>query len=459
MVATLSKLDGDNLTRHLDTCWKSASVGILWCDRNVPRHLNLVLVHLFSSFFTPSVPVLSCTMQSHRSPRQQISRSRAKPYARRPPPVRSASIMSTIKNIVTAPLSWFAANEEFEDTPGKRRRALPRDGLQQESRTVKRQRHRSPSPLPNQGYLDPPQLLLQSPAKPDSRSQGQNQPTAFSPSVSINIPSNPQQQHLGRHAYLPISTTYSQHNLPPQLTREATTVPLPHSREHSIASLSRDHSIGPTRTSFRMRTTLSPVPSGNEFGPKPQRRERDPSEPPPLTALMSNPIFVKPPPDVHPIQRSLSAQPTITLGSLAQAHRPVGHCGFSSSFELNRDHRLDLPCAIQVVFYLDLKYLHPVVIVSTCSLSHHPIKPYYSFQFLLAQSTQARLPYLNLLYTELLFYPLGSVDPPRFRICSSRKKYTRSFRCARAKMNCHAWERERRQRRTRAESRIRARVG
>lgn len=245
--------------------------------------------------------------------------------------------MSTIKNIVTAPLSWFAANEEFEDTPGKRRRAVPRDGLQQESRTVKRQRLRSPSPLPpTQGYLDPPHLLFQSPTKLDSRSQAPTQSTAFSPSVSINIPTNSQQlqQHLGRHTYSPIPTTsYSQHHLPrtmsmdppqPQiLARDPTLVPLPYSREHSIASVSRDHSMGPTRTSFRMRTTLSPLPSGNEFGPKPRQRERDPSEPPPLTALMSNPIFVKPPPDAHPMQRSLSAQPTTTLGSLAQIRRPT----------------------------------------------------------------------------------------------------------------------------------------
>src|SRR5882762_6747696 len=46
---------------------------------------------------------------------------------RRPPVARSSSFLGTIKNIVTAPLSWFSPgqdddDDDFEDTKGKRRR-------------------------------------------------------------------------------------------------------------------------------------------------------------------------------------------------------------------------------------------------------------------------------------------------------------------------------------------------
>jgi nucleoporin NUP1 len=289
-------------------------------------------------------------MHSHRSPRQPSSRPRQKPYARKQSSPRPGSIMSTIKSIVTAPLSWFAGNTEFEDTPGKRRRLAvpnsPRDGIQQEPRVAKRQRVASPSPEPVQGYLDPPQFLFNSTPKSDLRPQG-TQSSAFSP-VSLNIPPNFQekrQQHhqqdrLERHAHSSIQPiSYPQPellrkdytDLPPHqrpIARDPSMVSLPQSREHSSVSVSRDHSVGPARTPFRIRTTLSPHPSGAEYGPKPHRRERDPSAPPPLTALMSNPIFVKPPPDVCPIQRSLSAQPTVTLGSLTQSQRPVCCCVF-----------------------------------------------------------------------------------------------------------------------------------
>ena len=271
--------------------------------------------------------------QSYRSPRQP-ARTRSKPYNRRQPPPRSGSIMATIRNIVTAPLSWFSTTNEFEDTPGKRRRApilQPNADVLDEPRSVKRQRVASPSPQP-QGYLDPPPVMFQPRSKREGASQDPTS-TVFPSSTSANINTQDYQpDKYGRHSLS--ATVWSRRdqsrevsidNLPSRLiTRDAIMIPLPASREASISSVPRDSSVGPVRGSFRMRTTLSPIPSGSDYGPNPKRRERDPSEPPPLTALMSNPIFVKPPLNQHPTHRSQSAQPTTTLGALAQTSRAVG---------------------------------------------------------------------------------------------------------------------------------------
>ena len=269
--------------------------------------------------------------QSYRSPRQP-ARTRSKPYTRRQPPPRSGSIMATIRNIVTAPLSWFSTTDEFEDTPGKRRRApvsQPNADALDEHRSFKRQRVASPQPQ-HQGYLDPPPKMFQ----PRSKHEGTSQdPTHLPPFTSMNANTQEHQPDKpGRHSLSATvwsrrgqSREVSMDNLPNRLiAKDATMVPLPVSREASFSSVPRDSSVGPMRVPFRMRTTLSPIPAGSDYGPNPKRRERDPSEPPPLTALMSNPIFVKPPPGQHPTHRSQSAQPTTTLGALAQTSRAVG---------------------------------------------------------------------------------------------------------------------------------------
>lgn len=86
-------------------------------------------------------------------------------------------------------------------------------------------------------------------------------------------------------------------------------------------STSRDVSMSPRR--LRVRSSLTPQPSSTGFGPVvPPRRERGPDEPPPLTALMSNPMFVKPPPAV---QKQVAAEPPkqLTLGTLIDSQRSV----------------------------------------------------------------------------------------------------------------------------------------
>lgn len=278
--------------------------------------------------------VATTTMQqSYRSPRQP-ARTRSKPYSRRQPPPRSGSIMATIRNIVTAPLSWFSTTNEFEDTPGKRRRvAIPQSNADasDEHRSVKRQRVASPPPQPR-GYLDPPLAMFQPRSKRDGASQDPIS-TVFPSSTSASA--NIQDQHPDKYGRRGLSATVwsrrgqsretSMDNSPSRLiARDATMIPLPVSREASLSSVPRDSSVGPVRASFRMRTTLSPILVGSDYGPNPKRRDRDPSEPPPLAALMSNPIFVKPPHNQHPGHRSQSAQPTTTLGALAQTSRAVG---------------------------------------------------------------------------------------------------------------------------------------
>lgn len=253
--------------------------------------------------------------------------------------------MATIRNIVTAPLSWFSTTDEFEDTSGKRRRAPVLQSnvdASDERRPVKRQKLASP-PSQSQGYLDPPLSMFQLRSKPGG---GPQDPTSISfPSASVNPNTQEcQPEKLGRHTLTAKvwsrrdqSREVSMDNLPSRLiTRDATMVPLPVSREASISSVPRDSSVGPVRAPFRMRTTLSPIPIGSDYGPNPKRRERDPSEPPPLTALMSNPIFVKPPPNQHPTHRSQSAQPTTTtLGALAQTSRAVGSLSSHALYSIN----------------------------------------------------------------------------------------------------------------------------
>ena len=241
--------------------------------------------------------------------------------------------MATIRNIVTAPLSWFSTTNEFEDTPGKRRRATTSQfnvDTSDEHRSVKRQRISSPPSQP-QGHLDPPLTMFRPRSNLGDAAQGAIN-TTFPSAISTNANTQGRQPDKFGRQNLAVNV-WSRRNQSrgvsldnPQshsTTRGAAMVPLPVSREASLSSIPRDPSMGPVRAPFRMRTTLSPISVGSDYGPNPKRRERDPSEPPPLSALMSNPTFVRPPPNQHPTHRSHSAQPTTTLGALVRAPRAV----------------------------------------------------------------------------------------------------------------------------------------
>ncbi|KAI6043027.1 hypothetical protein EDC04DRAFT_823879 [Pisolithus marmoratus] len=104
--------------------------------------------------------------------------------------------------------------------------------------------------------------------------------------------------------------------------------------EHGVAkdsmSISRDPSMSPGRQ-LRVRSSLTPQPSGSDFGPVvPPPRERDHSQPPPLATLMSHPTFVKPPPNLPKSEAAETAK-QLTLGSLVDAQRNVRSASGHSS--------------------------------------------------------------------------------------------------------------------------------
>ncbi|KAI0928250.1 hypothetical protein AcW1_005553 [Taiwanofungus camphoratus] len=268
---------------------------------------------------------------------------------------RSSSWLGSLKTIFSAPLSWLQSSGDFEDTPGKRRRnpqVAERDDREYdegESR-AKRKRVHSPELLvevqqqqqrqqrqvpPTSGYLDVPEQLIPPPTAPPRV----RQPIWHGRSASAIVPSSSRQQVRGvhdvrhdRHSHSPLALSFSQpaglarmQSMDPP-SRDAAFGPFPLSRDVSMESVgragARDVTMSPSRTPFhlRARESLTPQPSGQAFGPQPHRRSRDPSEPPPLVALMSNPVFVKPPPKQASMQtQALAQQPTMTLGSLVES--------------------------------------------------------------------------------------------------------------------------------------------
>jgi nucleoporin NUP1 len=270
------------------------------------------------------------------------------------PLVRSGSFFGTIKNIVTAPFNWFTGPEdEFEDTKGKRRRlpvtsdqGRPEDDSLQ-GRT-KRMRVSGPD-RDMHPYLDPPRSAFQQP----QRTSGYSRHLSKSPRKSLHIPTASaasNQSPRNRRTLSPHPS--ASHLKPPSVTRTMSLDPPPNSSfssriqpaptmqdiqlesDHTrdLMSISRDVSMSPRH--LRVRSSLTPQPSGTSFGPVvPPRRERDPNEPPPLTALMSNPMFVKPPPGLQkPGAAELGKQ--LTLGSLMDSHRKVR----ADSCEIDMNH-------------------------------------------------------------------------------------------------------------------------
>ena len=102
------------------------------------------------------------------------------------------------------------------------------------------------------------------------------------------------------------------------------------SRDISMESSSNTSTQPAANLPFRMRSSLTPQPGVPLYGPNPQRRERHPSlsEPPPLTALIENPIFVKPPPLPQDNKHVNDGSSSLTIGSLVDTQTSV--CIFSS---------------------------------------------------------------------------------------------------------------------------------
>ncbi|KAI0079002.1 hypothetical protein K474DRAFT_1706003 [Panus rudis PR-1116 ss-1] len=258
---------------------------------------------------------------------------------------RSTSVFSALANLVN-PLTWISPSSSSSEPNEQGKRAAKDDLHEDTGRTVKRKRMHSPEPqddadsdMPPQrptrakeGYLDPPQSMV---------GGGQFDRTRAPPRASsLVVPSrqvprrdrfslSPQpSSKLNSTAVAPTqpvdgSELYRNQN---EGSRDGSLVPLPSSRDGSIeppmssSSPARELSMSPSRAKFRMRTSLTPQPTGQEFGPTPHRRERDRSEPPPLSSLISNPVFVKPPPNLQTVPEE-SSQNVITLGSIAEQRR------------------------------------------------------------------------------------------------------------------------------------------
>ncbi|KAI1790766.1 hypothetical protein LXA43DRAFT_470871 [Ganoderma leucocontextum] len=274
---------------------------------------------------------------SRDSPRAQHGR-------RRPPRgqlVRSGSLIGALKNIVSAPLAWFTSYDDQGNLSGKRGRTttaiLEDEGTYHEDQpSAKRKRVDSPeppAPLPQfampttQGYLDVPENLLSKTIGVRHRSGAQAGHGRSSSMVApLSIPAV-QGAHPARRTASPagilatgqLTTVLRTQSMDPPQFRA-----LSLSRDVSMedgqpGSATRDVTMSPSRRDpfqLRPRSSLTPQPTGQTFGPHVRHKERDASEPPPLVALMSKPQFVKAPPLTAQGQ---AGQDFTTLGSLAEA--------------------------------------------------------------------------------------------------------------------------------------------
>ncbi|KAF8626144.1 hypothetical protein AX15_005038 [Amanita polypyramis BW_CC] len=265
--------------------------------------------------------------------RQQLTRS-------------DSSFLSTIKSIVTAPLAWLSGNDGFDDFKGKRRRpsspSEPTLGDEGASRT-KRMRVDSP-PIDvekpqtlhsrSTPYLDPPSHIFKQQRASEQHAQSIPRSSSLSISTSTIQPyssnttttaTNNVRSTLSPLRNLGISRTMSVDPPTRTLRRESAMANIPVHRDVSFENTKslprspslREHSMPlipqSTRPSFR----ITPQPSAPPV-------QRESSEPPPLSSLIINPVFVRAPSAQPPDFRQHSAaNQTVTLGSLADLSRSV----------------------------------------------------------------------------------------------------------------------------------------
>ncbi|GJE86801.1 hypothetical protein PsYK624_028840 [Phanerochaete sordida] len=255
---------------------------------------------------------------------------------------RSGSFLGTIKGLWPAKL--FGWSGDSPDTPGKRKGVEESYEAEEGQRSSKRPRvggspvretiqpqvpQRQPlqlAPLPTSasGYLEPPgNFFGPTKAAAASRQGGHVRATSLAPSTrplqasgsmrGLTAGPSAGAQPLGRTMSMDPPNRYRPNYGAPK--------PMPLSRDVSMddGSFEKTLSRSPTLP-FRMRTSLTPQPSGVAFGPEPPRRERNGSEPPPLAQLIDKPVFVKAPSETPPSKPSTS-QAQATLGALAEAKR------------------------------------------------------------------------------------------------------------------------------------------
>ncbi|KAF8531658.1 hypothetical protein JB92DRAFT_2198359 [Gautieria morchelliformis] len=232
-----------------------------------------------------------------RSPKQtrMAAKSRGHPYARpsnahRTRDVgveRPSSLLGALKNIVTAPLTWFSAGDHpqgSDDTPQKRRVSVAeRAGTPPRPKRVRRE---SPQDGEEVGYLDPPSSLFVSKRPPIPHWDISN---GITPARTMSLE-------------------------PPSSAVDPTGLPLPPSRGTSVMtrtsmsiephdtilkprSMTRDSSMPPPSPFARSfsRSSFTPLAAGATFGPSPKRKTRE-STAPPLLGPSPTPSFTRPPP-------------------------------------------------------------------------------------------------------------------------------------------------------------------
>lgn len=263
------------------------------------------------------------------------SSQRRRSLKKRQPLARSnSSFLGTIRNLVTAPLTWFASTDDFEDSKdlkGKRRRiAAPQNGPLDErdswSTPNKRMRVHSP-PRDHQqlhnppsgtsyGYLDPPNSVFQ---QQHNQPNFVNQSTTNS-SVSVSIPVPTRHAHglrnnntLARNSTLSRTMSIDPPSRPVSRSSATASCFAPLDSDNGMETsrhLTRDLSMPPlsARPTFRMRTSMTPQP----------QTQKESSEPPSLSTLVLNPMFVRAPSYV-----AEHHQPSTTLGSLVDSVRSV----------------------------------------------------------------------------------------------------------------------------------------
>ncbi|KAF4578613.1 hypothetical protein EYR36_000420 [Pleurotus pulmonarius] len=330
-------------------------------------------------------------MAASRRPSKQHSAGNT--HRSRPSVTRSHSIFGTLKNIVTAPFTWLATNnEDFaeeKDDQGKRRRVAGSEktntiAVGDESRTAsdsfgetdegitrgtKRLRVSSPAGYERYkesqraGYNDPPQSAFASNAYvPPNRSASVALPaTTIRPTIDTSggsrySRSSTRASSLALQPTMLIdSPTFGQ---PQPIQRDVSMSGIPSPREHSMdrktfgiangpartaPPLGRELSLPPTssRPSFVLRASLTPQPSQSQLLPliTPSSIRRDTSEPPPISSLRQNPVFVRGPPKNEGVHLPSDS---VTLGVLVENHRSSRSPSRSHSL-LFPSHGQDLP--------------------------------------------------------------------------------------------------------------------
>ena len=259
------------------------------------------------------------------------------------PSQSSSSVLARLKSLILNPFgAWVGSDAENEQ--GKRPRHAEIDNgadedqegthrskrkrlntVEKDASNLSEQQHTS-QPATN-GYLDPSEELFNRP--PAAKKSLQR-------SVSLVIPpstSKPQPQK-SRYSLSPQPTASLramrpiQENVVQESRRsdedDAVNVPLPLSRDASMESIGgpvRDSSKSPSRHRFRMRTSMTPQPTGQNFGPS--RKEREKSEPPALASLAARPMFVKPPTQLSSVPEEPVRHATVPLGTVAESYRMV----------------------------------------------------------------------------------------------------------------------------------------